>query len=84
VADQQRFPHTAIAGAIGGLTTVAKYGRDAVAARARAGQWQHYADRVDPERQLPPDELARRVEDLRRADMRRLALKSAQARSRKN
>lgn len=39
-----------------------------------------YLDRVDPGRLLPEAERQRRVESLVRADMRRLALRSAQAR----
>ena len=62
------FRFAAVAGSIGRLTTVARYGRDAIAARARAGQWNAYADRIDPDRKLPASELAQRVEDLRRAD----------------
>lgn len=39
-----------------------------------------YLDKVDPDRLLPEAERERRAESLMRADMRRLALKSAQAR----
>lgn len=39
-----------------------------------------WAREADPDGVLPPDELARRVEGLRRAHMARMALRSAQAR----
>lgn len=47
---------------------------------ARKGLDAKWAREVDPDGLLPPDELARRVDSLRRAHMTRMALASARAR----
>ena len=53
----------------GGDSTIARFGADAVAERARSGLWQRYLDRVDPDRLLPEPERVERAEHLRRADI---------------
>lgn len=47
---------------------------------ARAARLRAYEDRVDPDRVLDPEELARRVSNLRRADMARLTRRSVESR----
>jgi hypothetical protein len=47
---------------------------------ARRGLDAKWAREVDPDGVLPPDELERRVDHLRRAHMTRMALASARAR----
>jgi hypothetical protein len=54
--------------------------RTAATAPARKGLDAKWAREVDPEGVLPPDEVARRVENLRQAHMTRMALASARAR----
>lgn len=49
---------------------------------ARAAMWQKYLDQVDPNGVLSPQERERRAVHARKADMARLALKSAQVRRR--
>lgn len=66
IAASERWAHT--------------HDRNAATAPARDARWQRYLDRVDPEGILDPAERARAAEHLRRADMSRLALRSAQAR----
>ncbi len=56
----------------------------AATAPAREAFEATFVDRVDPERKLPPEERARRVERLRKAHFQKLALKSAQARRARN
>ena len=48
--------------------------------RGHAALLATFAAQVDPDGTLPPDELAKRVENLRRAHMKKLALASAKAR----
>jgi hypothetical protein len=54
--------------------------RSAATAPARKGLDAKWAREVDPDGVLAPDELARRVENLRQAHMTRMALASARAR----
>ena len=54
--------------------------RAAATAPARRGLDAKWAREVDPDGVLAPDELARRVENLRQAHMTRMALASARAR----
>ncbi len=54
--------------------------RTAATAPARKGLDAKWAREVDPDGVLAPDELARRVENLRQAHMTRMALASARAR----
>jgi hypothetical protein len=63
----------------GGHSTIARFGADAIAERARSGLWQRYLDRVDPDRQLPEPERVERAEHLRRADMKLMTAKRVQA-----
>ena len=57
--------------------------RSAATQPARDGMYRRFEDEVDPERRLPADERAKRVENARRAYYKRLAMKSAQARAAK-
>jgi hypothetical protein len=54
--------------------------RSAATQPARDGMYRKFEDEVDPERKLPPEERAKRVENARRAYYQQLARKSAQAR----
>lgn len=54
--------------------------RQQATAPARKGLDAKWAREVDPAGVLPPDELERRVDNLRRAHMTRMALASARAR----
>ena len=54
--------------------------RTAATAAARAAQQRKREDAVDPHHELSPQERAKRAENLRRAQLQRMALKSAQAR----
>jgi len=54
--------------------------RSAATAAARAAQQRKREDEVDPNHELSPQERAKRAENLRRAQLQRMALKSAQAR----
>ena len=54
----------------------------AATAKARATWLDSFEDQVDPNRELDPEERARRAARLRSAHMKRLALKSARARRR--
>jgi hypothetical protein len=47
---------------------------------AREARWQRYLDQVDPDRTLPPAERESRAEHLRKADLKRMALKSGRTR----
>ena len=55
----------------------------ATAIRAQAGLLAKFEREVDPDGTLTPAERARRAEHARRAHMKRLALRSAQARARR-
>jgi hypothetical protein len=57
--------------------------RSAATQAARDGFMRRFEDQVDPERVLPVEERAVRAESARRAYFQRLALKSAQARRKK-
>lgn len=54
--------------------------RTAATSSARKGLEAKWAREVDPDGVLPPEELARRVDNLRQAHMTRMALASAKAR----
>ena len=54
--------------------------RSAATQPARDGLIRKFENEVDPDRTLPVDERAKRVENARRAYYQRLALKSAQSR----
>lgn len=58
--------------------------RAARTANARAALATKFEQQVDPEGVLAPEERARRAEHARKAHFARLALKSAQARRRRN
>ncbi len=68
IAAETRWAHTSKAE----RQRAAQRGQDGLIARLKA--------EIDPEGVLQPDELAMRVENLRRAHMKRLALASAKAR----
>ncbi len=68
IAAETRWAHTSKAE----RQRSAQRGQDGLIARLKA--------EIDPEGVLEPDELAMRVENLRRAHMKRLALASAKAR----
>src|SRR5690625_5369279 len=55
--------------------------RSARTAPARQAQWKRYLNKVDPDGVLPENERHRRAEHLRKADMKRMALKSADRKS---
>jgi len=62
----------------------AKYGPAAMTRNAHlAANETRFADELDPERKLPPDELAKRVEHARRAHMKSLSVKAVLARKAK-
>lgn len=54
--------------------------RSAATQAARDGLYRRFEDEVDPDRVLPPEERAKRVESARRAHYTRIAMKSAAAR----
>lgn len=54
--------------------------RTAATAPARKGMEAKWAAQVDPDGVMAPDELARRIDNLRQAHMQRMALASAKAR----
>jgi hypothetical protein len=54
--------------------------RSAATQPARDGLTRKFENQVDPDRSLPADERAKRVDSARRAHFQRLARKSAQAR----
>ncbi len=54
--------------------------RYARTAACRAGQFEWFADMVDPDRELPPGELEAQVRELRRERMRQLAYLSHEKR----
>ncbi len=77
LSPSQKRIRASIAGNIGWARTEdrtarTKPGRDAA--------YKKFEDEIDPERKLPPEELARRVAHLRRAHFQRLALASSKAR----
>lgn len=67
-------------GAIGGLTRAATAARQEITQAARDKQWQKFLDQV-PAEVTDPAERQRRAELLRKAHMRRLALKASAART---
>ncbi len=68
---------------IGAHAAHARHGGHAMTAAARAKFMRGFEAQVDPRGELPPDERARRAEQLRKAHFARLALKSVQARRRR-
>ena len=52
-------------------------------AKVRLGRQRKYEQQVDPQRVLKPEERERRAQAALRADMQRLALKSARARAKR-
>jgi hypothetical protein len=54
--------------------------RRATGRRGQAGLLSRFAREIDPDGTLPPEELAKRVENARQAHMARLALASSRAR----
>ena len=69
-------------GRIGGLTVAATHDTKAVTAPARRAFLARFENQVDPDRQLPADERARRAEAAKRAYMLSLAQRSAASRRR--
>ena len=67
----------------GGLAVHAKYGTDAIVARARAGFMDKFLREVDSDHRLPEDERQRRAHMALRAHMNKLAAKAVEARRRK-
>lgn len=75
--------HKAI-GRIGGLTRASMYDGAEMTAPARSAAFERFVQQVDPNRELAPEERKRRAIAAQRAHMCKIALKSAQARARKN
>ncbi len=75
--------HHALAGKIGAYTLHAAYDSREITAPARQAFLAKFEAQVDPERLLPEAERKRRAEAARKAYFARLALKSAQARTRR-
>lgn len=71
------------AGRIGGLTTASRHDPRQQTAKARATFLARFAEKVDPDGSLSPEERERRAVAARKAYFAQLALKSAQARRRK-
>lgn len=68
----------------GGLAYLAKKTPEQIsagAARARAGQRQKIADRIDPQRQLSADELERRITAALREHMAAISRRGVEARA---
>jgi hypothetical protein len=74
-------PDRAAWGRIGGLTTGARHGGEAMTKAARRGFQRRFEHEVDPDGRLEPRERERRAERARRAHMLRLARASAVARA---
>lgn len=68
---------------MGGYATAAKHDPLEYTAKARQVFKDRFADMVDPERKLPPEERARRAEAARRAFYTNLSLKGVAARAKK-
>jgi hypothetical protein len=68
---------------LGGFSRASLYDGREVTAKARQTFLDRFDDEVDPDRQLPATERARRAEAARRAHFTRLALRSSKARARK-
>jgi hypothetical protein len=77
LSPEQRRIRAGIAGNIGWARTE---DRSARTQPGRDALRRKFEDEIDPERKLPPDELAKRVENLRKAYYQRLALASSKAR----
>jgi len=71
------------AASIAALHRVSQVGGAAVSQPARDARMKGYLDKVDPDRKLPEAERAARAHALLRADMKRLADRSAEARRRR-
>jgi hypothetical protein len=69
---------------LGGLAKAARHAPQELTRPARDGRWQRYLAKADPDGALPEAERIRRAEALRRLDMTRMGLKSAQARQRRS
>ncbi len=69
---------------LGAYTRASQYDGKAVTAKARQTFLDQFEQQVDPDKQLPPAERARRAQAARKAHFTRLAMKSAKARSRLN
>lgn len=67
---------------IAGLTFAATHDTAEFSARGRQGNWERYLREVDPDGVLPEAERTRRAKAARRAEMSRMALRSAQVRRR--
>lgn len=65
---------------VAALTRIANEGGHKVAAHLNEGKLERYMRKVDPDQSLPLNERTKRAEALLRADMQRLAIKSAEAR----
>ena len=72
-----------LAGRLGGLTTVIRYGPDEIAARARDGFMDKFRREVDPDGLLTDLERERRAKLALKAHMTSLAIASARSRRRK-
>jgi len=70
-------------GRIGGLTTSARHGGEAMTRPARRGFRERFEREVDPEDRLETGERVRRAERAMRAYMLRLAKASAEARAKR-
>lgn len=66
---------------IGGIVTMARHG-DALRKKASAARLAKFEAQVDPERRLPAGERRARAEQLQRAYMRQLAIRSSASRRR--
>lgn len=64
----------------GGFASIAKQGRDVVAARARQGNWARCLREVDPDGTMTEAERNQRAEDLQRSKMILLAQRSVEVR----
>jgi hypothetical protein len=78
LSESQRRQRGSLAGNIGWANTEDRTARTQPGRDAFRRQFE---DKIDPERKLPPEELAKRVENLRKAHYQRLAFLSSKARS---
>jgi hypothetical protein len=77
-------PQRQLRARLAAFTRASLYDGKAVTAKARQTFLDQFEQQVDPDRQLPIAERARRAEAARKAHMTRLALKSSKTRSRSN
>lgn len=66
-----------VRGRVGGLTTVARYGPDKIAARAREGLRARFLREADPSGELPHAERERRARLVQRRYYAHLSMRSA-------